>query len=135
MSKLTPAQAFEHIKALWPDARRLDRDASGWIASGLDDLTINGSNSTTVEWGNTEQHPMIDEPKPDEYRAFASYAEFTPHAEKWIVFKGTPDERLRVIVYSDTGVWFGTGEVGRKYDRLLSDYEFSDGTPCGVPVE
>ena len=74
-------------------------------------------------------------PKPEKkYRAFASAAEYAPHADRWVINDKTPETRFRVTGFSDSGVaWESRGyeywhmfECGAKFA--------DDGTPFGVEV-
>lgn len=78
-------------------------------------------------------------PKPT-YRPFANAAEFMPHANRFMTVNtsyGTPSaEWYRANVINDTMMWFdGASRTAHKWDKLLRDYVFEDGTPCGVKVE
>jgi hypothetical protein len=75
----------------------------------------------------------IDPPKPT-YRPFANAAEFMPYANKFVVCKGS-DEYYKVNVVNNNLIWFTSkSQNALNYRELLADFEFDDGTPCGVKV-
>ncbi len=72
------------------------------------------------------------EPK---YRPFANAEEFKPHRDKWIKYtKNEKNHYCRVDAFNDKD-WFLSGnEEHHSYTKMLSDYTFEDGSPCGVLV-
>lgn len=59
MSNLTPAQAFGHIKALWPETVRIGKDLNyGWRAFNLaGNPTAGGSTGIHLDWGTQIEYP------------------------------------------------------------------------------
>jgi hypothetical protein len=52
---ITPKQAFEAAKVLWPEVRRIERNGEdGWL--------VVGANRGNIDWGETDQYPL---PEPE----------------------------------------------------------------------
>jgi hypothetical protein len=52
---ITPKQAFEAAKVLWPEVRRIERNGEdGWL--------VVGANRGNIDWGDTDQYPL---PEPE----------------------------------------------------------------------
>jgi len=74
----------------------------------------------------------IDKPQPT-YRPFTNGDEFEPFADRWLRRKGSHGSRSKVSEFTNDciqmrGVW-------RSWQAIFNDWEFTDGTPCGVLVE
>jgi len=64
------------------------------------------------------------------YRPFASVDEFKPHRDKWIKTISVGGCQSRIFKVEPKGVQI----IGRyvAWGVLFDEYEFEDGTPCGI---
>ena len=47
---ITPKQAYEAAKVLWPDVERIEQSSTRWILKGC-------TQSAKIDWGDTDQYP------------------------------------------------------------------------------
>jgi hypothetical protein len=89
-------------------------------------------------WPEVMSVETCDPPAP-QYRAFASAAEFMPHADRWITrsFSICPDHAgaFRCSAFDDYGIW--ERDKRTSYSELTREgRKFADdGTPFGVLIE
>ena len=52
---ITPQQAYEAAKVLWPDVERIEQASTRWILKGH-------TQAVKIDWGDTDQYPL---PEPE----------------------------------------------------------------------
>jgi len=115
----------------------------GWRLLGDDEERKDGDEflSTNGVWlksypkSNRADHCPYRRRIKQTYRPYKDAAEFYPDRGRWIMSKreDSHGERLKVTVYNDSHVSFNS-EVGESYRRLLNEFVFENGDPCGVRV-
>jgi hypothetical protein len=78
-------------------------------------------------WDAREFMPMAR--KIDRYRPFANAAEFAPHSDKWVMYKGAVSGRSRVVGY---GGGFISCREEYSFVSAFINLQFEDGTPFGI---
>lgn len=69
-----------------------------------------------------------------QYRPFANAEEFKPHRDRWILVRHG-DIEMRVLSVCRDGINLESfGNTVLEWKRLVEEFTFDDGTPCGVRV-
>jgi len=76
---ITPKQAFEAAKVLWPDTRSLTR-------YGKNECIFHGSMTVDIDWGDTDQYPLpepewVDAVFPDDV---GKEGRFSNDGKRWV---------------------------------------------------
>jgi len=70
--------------------------------------------------------------KPKQYRPFANAAEFEPHRDRWVRYRGDDYGGSRVAFYDNTHARID--DDVDNWNGHFKDYTFDDGTPFGIEV-
>lgn len=70
--------------------------------------------------------------KPKRYRPFANAAEFEPHRDRWVRYRGDDYGGSRVAFYDNTHARID--DDVDNWNGHFKDYTFDDGTPFGIEV-
>jgi hypothetical protein len=92
---ITPKQAYEAAKVLWPDVERIEQASTRWILKGH-------TQSVQIDWGDTDQYPppepeWVDAVMPDDW---GKEARFGDDKKEWLPgmisgYSALPDRSFR----------------------------------------
>lgn len=74
---------------------------------------------------------ISEQPAP-QYRPFASAEEFKPFRDRWIKQRSMAGQ-FKVLFFNDMHAVIDRSVL--PYDVLFWDWQFDDGTPCGIEVK
>ena len=116
-------EGWEFVRVGKPLVGEYYIDVTGSVYKALD------TTPTVLHW----HVPIIRKiEKPKRYRPFANAAEFEPHRDRWVRYRGDDYGGSRVAFYDNTHA-----RIDDDFDNWnghFKDYTFDDGTPFGIEV-